>query len=844
MSLLTPLETSRNSGLRVVVGISGGTERSDQLESEEAIVRSVLGDVDLGFRQLRKRPIWSLAIVGVLAIGIAGNTTMYSAFEAWVLRPLDFHEPASLVALYETQPEKGRTRLPVAPQTLGDWIAEQQVFEELSAFRRSMINLSDDAQPVRLDGAQVAASLFPMLGKEPALGRNFSEDEDRPGQVAPVALISHALWRERYSGSPDILGQTLRLDGRVHEVVGVMPPGFAFPEWGQVWTPLGLDLDGGSRSDRTLSVVGRLLPETTVETADSALESIAARVAQRHPETNRGWSAEVMTLRASWVPAVIEVALAASMGAAVLVLLVICANVGGLIIAQATARQRELALRSALGASRRRLVQQNVVEVTVLALLGGVLGLPLAQLAVRDMLGSVPVDPPYLFAMTFSPWAGAYTVLMALVAGLACGWAPFTRRSGLGGFESLKSGGRAGAYRQLVGARKMLVVGELALSTALVVGALLVVKSFWQQQSSASGFRTDGVVSADLALAGVGLETLDERREAIRRLQAALAVEPAFESSGVATRMVMWPSEASVELEAQGQPVVHGEGVPASFFGTTRGYLDTLAINVVAGRTFTAGEEENGAGVTLVSSSLAEQLWPGQDPVGRLVKRTQDDSSAWLTVVGVVGDVSVGRDMVDFGGQPKGQFYAPWAAAPSAAVSVAVLGQGSAESSAEALRSVVGSVLPGVPVAEVLTIEESLLRVGWVSRFFGLQLSQYAMFAILIAAIGLYGLLADSVHRRSAELATRAALGANRQNLVDMILREAMKLGGLGIGLGLVLAVASTRWGASMLVGVSVLDPVVFSAVALTLLAVTVLAALIPALRASRSDPALALRAD
>ncbi len=808
------------------------------------MVGNMLRDAVLGLRHLRKRPVWSLAIIGVLAIGIAGNTTMYSAFEAWVLRPLDFRDPASLVALYETQPEKGRSRVSVAPRTLGDWIREQQVLAELSAFRRDTFNLSDDAQPVRVEGARVAATLFPMLGKEPPLGRNFSTAEDLPGQQAPVVLLAHALWQERYAGDPDVLGRTLRLDGRVHEIVGVMEPGFAFPEWAQVWTPLGLDRDAGSRSDRTLSVVGRLLPGITVDVANAALEQVAAGVAQRHPETNRHWSAEVMSLRKSWVPAVIEVALAASMGAAILVLLVICANVGGLVIAQATARQRELALRSALGASRRHLVQQNVVEVTVLALLGGALGLPLAQVAVRDMLGSVPLDPPYLFAMTFSPWAGAYTVLMALVAGLVCGWAPFFRRSGPGDFETLKSAGRSGASRQLVNARTMLVVGELALSTALVVGALLLVKSFWQQQSSISGFRTDRVVSADLALSGVGLETLAERREAGMRLRTALSAEPAFELGGLTSRMVTAPSEASVELEAQGQPVAAGEGVPAALFGVTRGYLETLAIETLAGRTFTPGEEERGAHVTLVSRALAEQLWPGQDPLNRELKRTRDEGDTWLRVIGVVADVSVGRDMVDFGQPPKGQLYVPWTAAASPALSVAVLGHDRAERAAETLREVVAEALPGVPLSEVLTIEESLARAGWVSRFFGGQLSRYAAFALLIAAIGLYGLVADSVHRRASELATRAALGATRKGLVLMILREAMKLGGLGVGLGLLLAVASTHWGASMLVGVSALDPAVFLAVGVTLLLITVLAALIPALSASRSDPVVALRAD
>ncbi len=806
-------------------------------------MEALLRDLVLAVRQVRRRPIWSLTIVLVLAIGIGGNSAMYAGFETWVLRPLDLRDPESLVDLSLRHPSTGRSGVAVSARELGEWRSQQDVFEELAAYQRVDLNLSDTEEPARVLATRVSAELLPLLGKQPRLGRGIEARDDLPGAPAAVALISDDLWRERFGGDPEVLGRIVRLDGVGHEVVGVMEPGFAFPEWADVWTPLGADPDGGSRAERTLSVIGRLRGGVPRDGAEDAMRQLHQRPQQELAESERGWTIDVLPLRQVWAPRVIEVALLASMGAALFVLLVICANVGGLVLANATSRQREFAVRSALGAGRGQLARQTVAETTVLAVCGGLVGLPIARIAVSTMLTAAPVDPPYLFAMSFSPWAAFYTFLVALFAGAVCGWMPFTRWADLGSLEGLAGGARAGQSRRLSRARSWLVVTELALSTALVIGALLMAKSFLRQQDEVRGFASDGVLSTDLALRGAELESEDQRLAAVERLLSELESVRELDAFGVTSRMMTTPGDDQWELLPRGRALAAEEAVVASVAAATSGYFEALSIPLERGRGFTAAEDVEGGASALVSASLAERLWPGEEALGRELRRTGDDQR-WWRVVGVVEDVRLGRDMVSNQSEPAGQLYLPWASVAGPRVVVAVRSPRPARQAAGALRSAIERALPTVPPGEMLTLDESILRAGWTTRFFGLQLAQYAAVAVLIAAVGLYGLVADSVQRRKRELATRAAFGARRQDLVRLILREAGRLGAIGVALGVVLAAATTRFGASMLVGVGARDPVVYAAVGLALLAVTLLAAGIPALRASRSDPAEVLRGE
>ena len=434
-------------------------------------MNGILQDVRFALRHFSKRPLWTAMIVAVLALGIGANTAMYTGYDAWVMRPLDFHQPERLVALHETQPTLDRSG-GVSARDLGDWLERQQSFEAVGAFGRTRVNLGDEYAPVRLDGTRVSASLFPMLGKAPVLGRGFTEQDDLPGQPGLVALISHQLWERRFGSDPQVVGRTVRLDGRPHEIVGVMEPGFLFPEWAEVWTPLGLDVDAGDRGDRRIDVFARLRSGSSPGSASAELEAIAAGLARQYPETNEGWSAAAVPLRDDMVPPVITTALTASLASGILVLLVLCANVASLILAQATARMRATAVRTALGADRWRLMRQSVTEGVLLALPAGALGAVVAVLGVRWTLSWVPVDPPYLFAMTgLNATGGFYTLLVSLLAGVACGLVPVARSSGVSVVNILKSGGTtSGRRRARFG--NTLVIGELALSTTLLIGRL------------------------------------------------------------------------------------------------------------------------------------------------------------------------------------------------------------------------------------------------------------------------------------------------------------------------------------------------------------------------------------
>ena len=808
-------------------------------------MNGILQDVRFAFRHLWQRPLWSGMIIAVLALGIGANTAMFSGYDAWVLRPLDFRAPEQLVAVRESQPALGRSA-GVSPRNLGDWMEQQQSFEEVGAFSRERFNLSDESAPVRLDGTRVSASLFPMLGKRPVRGRGFRPEEDRPGQPAAVALISYRLWERRFGVDPQVVGRTVRLDGRTHEIVGVMEPGFLYPEWADVWTPMGLDVGAGDRDNRWLNVVARLRSDTSVESAGTQMSTIAARLEQQYPDSNSGWNVDVVPLRGDLVPPVITTALAASLASGILVLLVLCANVASLILAQATARRRATAIRAALGASRWRLVRQSLAEGVLLALPAGALGALFAVLGVRWTLSWVPVDPPYLFAMSgLNATGGVYTLLVSLLAGVACGLVPLLRSSGVSVLGALKSGGGTSGRRGGTRFGSTLVIGELALSTTLLIGALLVVKSFLALQGADRGYRTDSVLTAELDLVGEGVDQESQRLAAVDRILAGLRELDGADGVGLTTHLPAGGGHRVWGLVAEDRTYAPGEAINATVHGITGDYLTALDIPVLEGRTLTDSEKREGGAVALVSQRLATRLWGDENPLGRELRRRRGalDDDGWLRVVGIVGDVDYGRDLVNVGTVPDAQLYVPYADLPSARLVIALSSDRPPAGLAGAARQALATAVPGIPV-DVVDLETALFREQWMSRYFSNQLAIYALMATAIAALGLYGLISHSAGGRRQELAVRLALGARRVDLIRLILRDASLLAGVGISIGLGVALGVTGFAATMLYEVSARDPVVFGGVAILLTAVTLVAAFLPARRASRLNPNSALRAE
>jgi len=813
----------------------------------------VLQDFRLGLRQLTRRPTWSLSIVFVLALGLGANAAMFSGFEAWVLRPLDFPEPERLVQLEEVQPKLGRDGIAVSPQNYGDWRERQVSFESLGALQRHRYNLADEGEPVRLDGARISASLFPLLGKTPIVGRAFTDEDDRPGTPAPVALVSERLWRaryERFEASPDVVGRTIRLDGRVHEIVGVMEPGFRFPEWAEVWTPLGLDVNGGERGHRWIGVYARLAPGIPIESARSDLEAISSRLEAEYPQANRDYAAQVLPLREAFVPDVVETALTASLVSALFVLLVICANVASLMLARASARSRETAVRAALGASRFRLARQSLAEGILLAIPASVLGALLGFLVLRSMLSYVPVEPPYLFRMSFSPEVGVYTFLLSLLAGIACGLASVVRSSGVRLHEALKTGGRVTGGGVLgKRTRGALVLAEIALSTSLAAAALLMVRSFLALQAVDPGFESNGVLTAELSITGEGLDRPAERVELAERVVAALGEIRGVEVASAASRLPASQSNEIWEVEAEGSVLEGSEAVRTTVQEILGPYFEALGIRLASGRTFTDTEMREGGNVVVVSEGLARVLWRTTDVVGRRLRSARSSVRGGYLVVGVASDVDIGRDMVD-ADLPGVQLYQPYGEAPPEALAVVVKsretsdGRGDVARLSASLRDALRRAAPGIPLSEVLTMEEAVFRVRWVSRFFSRQLVGYAVLAMWITVVGLYGLTADSVARRTRELAIRFALGANERRLVALVLKEAVLLGVAGVSCGLLLALALGQLVSRMFVTVSARDPLTLGLVSVTLVAVTVLASLLPAFGVLRMEPTTALRTE
>jgi putative ABC transport system permease protein len=804
----------------------------------------MLRDLRLALRQLTRRPSWSITIILVLALGIGANAAMFSGFEAWVLRPLDFPEPERLVQLEESQPRLGRDGIAVSPQNYGDWRERSVSFASMGALHRHRYNLADEGEPVRLDGAQITASLFPLLGKTPIVGRSFTSEDDFPGRPASVALISERLWRERFQSSPDVVGRTIRLDGRVHEIAGVMEPGFRFPEWADVWTPLGLDVRAGDRSNRWIGVYARLAPGATIETARRELEAISAQLEAEYPQANRNFAGQVLPLRRAFVPEVIDTALTASLGAALFVLMVICANVASLMLAQASARSRETAVRAALGASRLRLARESLLEGVLLAIPAGVLGSLLGFLGLRSMLAYVPVEPPYLFEMSFNPEVGLYTLLVSLLAGIGCGLASVARSSGTHLHEALKPGGRetlGGALGKRT--RSALVFAEIALSTSLAAAALLMVRSFLALQAVDPGFDSEGVLTVELSVNGEGLERPAERAKLAERLVTALGEIPGVELASAASRLPASQSNEMWEVKAEGSGLDASEAVPTTVQGIVGPYFETLGIRFVSGRSFTDTEMREGGKVVVVSEGLARELWGTTDATGRKLVGARAHAPDGYLVVGVSADVDIGRDMVETS-LPRVQLYHPYANAPIDALALLVKAESDTSRLSASLREAVQRAAPGLPLSEVLTMDDAVFRVRWVSRFFSRQLLLYAALAVWITVVGLYGLTADSVSRRTRELAIRLALGASERGLVRLVLKEALVLSLAGVSCGLVLALGLGQLASRMFVTVSARDPLTLGVVSGALFTVSVLAALVPARHALRLSPATALRTE
>jgi len=816
-------------------------ERRQRREERVEYMGDLWQDLRFAARSLRKSAGFALTAIVCIALGVCVTTTIYAAVDAILLRPLPYRDADRLVAVYAQNAPHGYHGSNISYPDYVAWRDGVRSLEALGIWTWTSHALSGaGGEAERVEGAAVAASLFPLLGVRPARGRAFVTAEERPGADREV-LLGDALWRRRYGADPAIVGRTITIDASPYVVVGIMPPGFAFPERGQLWVPFATDPAKEAHGNRGYAgAIGRLGPGFTLDRAKADLATVSARLEREFPRDNAGWAAEAMPLRDDLVGD-LRRPLLVFFGAVGLVLLIACANVANLMLARGAARQRELAVRAAIGAAAGRLARQILTESLLLALGGGVLGAALSVGGVVALRRAFPDDVPFFDALGIGGAAVGFAVLVSLAAGALFGAVPARRAARVNLNASLRDGTRgAGDGVERSRLRAGLVVAEVALSLVLMVGAGLLVRSYRAIESTDLGFAERGALTMRVSLPEAKYAAPARRQAFLDALLARTAAMPGVTAVGSAQGIPFsgWNVQADYEIEGQ-PPRRPGDEFVSHFQWVTPGFFAAMGVPLRRGRALTAADRDTAAYVGVVNETFARRAFPGQDPLGRRVRSGK--WSPWVTIVGVVGDYRHYRLP-----QPMGPaLYLPFAAEPPHSQTlVARTSLADPLALAPAVHAAVRALDPEVPVYQVQTLEQQVSRSLWRPRLQGQVLAVFAALALLLAVVGIYGVISYAVAQRTRELGLRLALGATRAQVLGLVLGQGGRLALGGVVVGLIGAVALSRMLASLLYGVTALDPLTFGVVPVLLGAVAMLASLGPARRATKVDPIVAMRAD
>jgi putative ABC transport system permease protein len=803
-------------------------------------------DIRYGMRMLWKSPGFTLVAVLALALGIGANTAIFSVVNAMLLRPLPYQDSDRLVVLWETNPSLAnvflRTHNEASPANYLDWKQQQTVFEDIAAYRWNDYNLTGSGDtPEQLTGNPVTANLFDVLKVKPLIGRTFRPEESDP-KSDRVAVLSYGLWQRRFGGDANIIGKSLTLNGNPTTVVGVMPADFEFPgAFSELWTALRFAGDQPpSRGAHFLYTRARLKPGVTLQQAQAEMDTIAARLRQQYPDTNADRSVRLVPLHEDTIEFA-KTGLLSLLGAVGFVLLIACANVANLMLARATARHKEIAIRTALGASRWRVMRQLLTESVLLSLVGGALGVLLALWGVDLLLASVPKEFS-LFVhgwnqIRLDKWVLAFTVAISLITGLLFGLAPALQASKTDLNEALKEGGRASAGHARRRFRGALVVLEVALALVLLVGAGLMLKSFMRLLEVRPGFDPHNVLTMYLSLPGARYDKDEKIVGFYQQLVEHVAAQPGVESAGVINYLPMGGSGGTTSFVVDGHPAPKpGQYPEANFRIASPNYFQTLRIPLIKGRVFTDHDKPDAPRVVLINETLARSYFAGEEPLGKVLRDPDGKNPA--EIIGVVSDIK--HFGLDDAAEPY--VYVPHTQAAETSMALVARTANDPVGMAAAIRREVQALDKDQPVYDVKNMEQRIAERNTPARLTSFLMAVFAALALVLAAVGIYGVIAYSVSQRTHEIGIRMALGAERRDILALVVRQGMTLVGIGLALGLGASFLLMRWLASKLFQVSATDPTTFAGVALLLAGIALIACLIPARRATKVDPMVALR--